>query len=267
MLLVFVGATAAGCLGSLTGLGGGVVIVPMLVLMFGVDVRLAVGASLVAVIATSCGAAGSFLKQGLVNVRVATLLEVATSLGAVVGALASPHLDTRAIVLLFCAVLFYSAWSATREPPPTPPDESPDALAERLGLSVEGPGGYRVHRVPGATGIMLGAGVLSALVGVGSGVVKVVAMDRLMRMPFKASTATSNFMIGVTAAASAGVYMQRGQLRPDLCAPVAVGAALGALLGTRVLLRLKTPTLRLVFAATVAVMGVQLLVRALSGKV
>jgi hypothetical protein len=271
-ILLFAGSLAAGCLGALTGLGGGVVIIPMLVLGFHVDLRYAIGASLVAVIATSSGAAAAFVREGYTNVRVAMLLEVATTAGALLGAYLAGMLRSDVIVYIFAAVLFWSAWNAAREPKPSAVDAQPDPLSARLRLDGEyptarGPVAYRVHRVPAAFLVMLGAGMLSALVGIGSGVVKVLAMDRLMRLPFKVSTTTSNFMIGVTAAASVGVYLHRGQLEPTLCAPVALGAMAGALIGTKVLAKAKVKWLRVVFAVTVAVSGVQLVLRALRGEV
>ncbi len=272
MLAVFAGSLVAGCLGALTGLGGGVVIIPLLVLVFGVDLRYAVGASLVAVIATSSGSAAAYVKEGYTNVRIAMLLEVATTTGALLGAYIAGLIPSLAILYVFIAVLFWSAISSLREHPPVKASDEADTLAGRLRLpgtypTKEGPVHYGVRHVPAGFFVMFGAGVLSALVGIGSGVVKVVAMDRLMRLPFKVSTTTSNFMIGVTAAASAGVYFHRGQLDPVMCGPVALGAVCGSLLGTRVLVKAKTRALRIVFACVVAVMGVQLLIRALTGRV
>lgn len=273
-VLILIGSIAAGCLGALTGLGGGVVVVVLLVLGFGVEMRLAVGASLVAVIATSCSSSASFLRGGYVNLRVGTVLELATALGAVLGAVVSPWLPVRTISLLFCAVLFWSAWQAIRQRTEheSSPDGRRDPLAERLGLdgtvpSKTGVVCYRVERVAAGLVVMLGAGVLSALVGVGGGVVKVLAMDRLMRMPFKASTTTSNLMIGVTAAASAGVYFGRGQIEPMLAAPVALGAIIGAAMGSKLLVIVPVRAVRLVFAMLVIGSGVQLLVRTLMGGV
>lgn len=270
MLAVLAGSIAAGCLGALTGLGGGVVLIPLLVLAFHTDLRYAIGASLVAVIATSSGAAAAFVREGFTNVRVAMLLEVATTAGALAGAALAAYLSAPVIMYIFIGVLFWSAFSALREPRPLPPASAADDLGARLGLAGtyptrDGLRSYGVRRVPAGFAVMLGAGILSALVGVGSGVVKVVAMDRLMRLPFKVSTTTSNFMIGVTAAASAGVYFHRGQIDPVLCGPVALGALIGSLLGARVLVKARTPALRIIFAIVVVIMGVQLLVRTLSG--
>lgn len=268
MALVLVTSLAAGFLGSLTGLGGGVVLIPVLVLGFGVDMRYAVGASLVAVIATSSGAASAFVREGFTNVRVAIVLEVATVAGAIAGAVIAAYLDARLITLIFVAALFYSAFGVLRPPTPQKPGEIPDALAGklRLGSTYPTPSGearYEVSNVPGALGVMFGAGVLSAIVGIGSGIIKVLAMDRLMRLPFKVSTTTSNFMIGVTAAASAGVYFQRGQIEPLMAAPVALGALGGSLVGAKVLPRIKTTWLRRVFAIVVIASGVELLRRTL----
>ncbi len=272
MLAVFAGSLVAGCLGALTGLGGGVVIIPLLVLVFHTDLRYAIGASLIAVISTSSGAAAAYVREGYTNVRIAMILEVATTVGAIVGAAIAGVTNKLVIMYIFIAVLFWSAISSLRESKPLPPADHPDALAARLKLAgtyptKEGPVAYGVQKVPAGMAVMFGAGALSALVGVGSGVVKVVAMDRLMRLPFKVSTTTSNFMIGVTAAASAGVYFHRGQLDPVLCGPVALGAMAGSLLGTRVLVKAKTRALRIVFSLVVAAMGVQLLIRALSGNI
>ncbi|CAG1002859.1 hypothetical protein PHYC_03025 [Phycisphaerales bacterium] len=270
-ILLLASALLGGFLGSLTGLGGGIVLVPLMVLAFGVDLKYAVGASLVAVIATSSGAAAAFVREGYTNVRVAVFLEVATVAGALVGAALAGLLPREAIAIIFGLTALYSAWGAAKPPAPAPPDPSPDALSTRLRLdstypTAHGMTPYRVHRIPGAFVVMIFAGALSALVGVGAGILKVLAMDRLMRLPFKVSTTTSNFMIGVTAAASAGVYFHRGQLEPALCGPVVLGALGGSLVGARVLPRIKTGTLRKIFAVLVALAGAELIRRALMGQ-
>lgn len=269
-LLVLAGSLAAGFFGALTGLGGGVVLIPLLVLGFGVDLRYAIGASLVAVIATSSGAAAAFVKEGFTNVRVAIVLEVATTLGALAGAAIAAYVAKGAIGAIFGVVMIYSAIMALMPPKPHPLEREGDRWSRRLRLdgqypTTSGMESYRVRNVPAGLGVMFFAGILSALVGVGAGVVKVVAMDRLMRLPFKVSTTTSNFMIGVTAAASSGIYLQRGQIDAALCAPVVLGALAGSLVGARVLPRLHTKWLRRIFAAFVAVGGVQMIHRALTG--
>lgn len=259
----------AGFVGALTGLGGGVVLVPLMVLAFGVDLKYAVGASLVAVVATSSGAAAAFVREGFTNIRVAMVLEVATVLGALAGAALAGVAPREAIAVLFGLAALYSAYASAASPP-TDVQRPPDTWSRRLGLdgtcpTPDGPKPYCVGRVPAGLAVMFGAGVLSALVGIGGGILKVLAMDRLMGMPFKASTATSNFMIGVTAAASAGVYFHRGQIEPALAAPVALGALAGSLAGARMLARVRVGPLRLVFAGLVALSGLEVIRRALMG--
>lgn len=271
-LLLFVSALGAGFLGSLTGLGGGIVLIPLLVLAFGVDLRFAVGASLIAVAATSSGAAAAFVREGFTNVRLAILLEVATVGGAFIGAAISGMIPRPAVAVVFGLMALYSAWGAARPGKPHGEDSVPDAVSARLRLdstypTPEGPRPYRVHHVPAGFAMMIFAGVLSALVGIGGGILKVLAMDRIMRLPFKVSTTTSNFMIGVTAAASSGVYFRKGQLEPTLCAPIMLGALGGSLVGARLLSRMKVATLRKVFAGAVALGGAEMIRRAAMGQI
>ena len=209
----------AGLLGSLTGLGGGVVLVPLLTIFFHVDIRYAIGASLVSVIATSSGAAAAYVREGFSNIRIGMFLEIATTIGALSGAYLAGWIPTAALAIIFGVVLLYSAYILRRVRPPELRDLPPDPLATRLRLNGSFPdlGGnrrYNVQHVPAGFGLMFGAGALSGLLGIGSGAVKVLAMDQAMRIPFKVSTTTSNFMIGVTAAASAGVYLSRGYVDP-----------------------------------------------------
>ena len=272
-LLVGLTALAAGFLGALTGLGGGVVIVPTLTLLFGVDIHYAVGASLLAVIATSSGAAAAYVREGFSNIRVGMLLEIATTLGAVGGAFLAGLLPTGAIAVIFGLVLLVSA-GASRRPHRTAPDAGPpDPLAARLRLDSTYPlpdgtrQAYHVRHVPAGFALMGLAGVLSGLLGIGSGAVKVLAMDQAMRLPFKVSTSTSNFMIGVTAAASAGVYLRAGYLDPGLTMPVMLGVLAGAALGSRVLLAAQSRVLRLVFVAVIVVLAVEMLYQGLTGGI
>jgi uncharacterized membrane protein YfcA len=260
----------AGLLGALTGLGGGVVIVPALALLFHIDIRYAIGASLVSVIATSSGAAVSYVRQGLSNVRVGMFLEVATTLGALVGAYLAARVSTHAIGIIFGIVLLYSAWSSFRHQQ----NEMPHArnlLAEKLKLTGDYPTEhgrevYTAQNVPAGFGIMFIAGILSGLLGIGSGAVKVLAMDHAMKLPFKVSTTTSNFMIGVTAAASAGVYLGRGYIAPGLAAPVMLGVLGGSLLGARLLARIRVPILRVVFAVVIVALGVEMIYSGATGR-
>lgn len=270
-LLVAGGSFLAGLLGSLTGLGGGVIVVPMLTLLFGVDIRYAIGASLVSVIATSSGAAAAYLKEGYSNMRVGMFLEIATTVGAVVGAFLATRIPTAAIAIIFGVVLLYSAWSSLASPPEVAaPDTGPLARILRLDghyPTPEGPRAYHVTGVPAGFGLMWIAGVLSGLLGIGSGAVKVLAMDRAMRIPFKVSTTTSNFMIGVTAAASAGIYLHRGYLDPGMAMPVMLGVLAGALLGARILPHAKVRTLRLVFAVAIAAVAIEMILKGAVGKI
>ena len=271
-LLIAAGSFLAGLLGSLTGLGGGVIIVPLLTLVFHVDIRYAIGASLVSVIATSSGAAAAYLKEGYSNIRVGMFLEVATTLGALCGAFLATRIPTAAIAIVFAAVLMYSAWTSIRAEAPVPIHGSTDAIAERLKLDGTYPGesgaiAYHVHRVPLGFGLMYVAGTLSGLLGIGSGAVKVLAMDRAMSIPFKVSTTTSNFMIGVTAAASAGIYLHRGYIDPGLSMPVMLGVLAGALLGARILPGARVRTLRLVFGVAIAAVAVEMMFQALKGRI
>jgi uncharacterized protein len=271
--LLFVGAIAAGGLGALTGLGGGVVIVPLLTLLFGVDLRYAIGASLVSVIATSSGSAAAYVRDGYSNVRIGLFLEIATSFGALVGAALAAFIPTKSLAILFGVVLLYSAFASKPHDEKTsskPPGGR--SLGERLRLNGEFPKGngwqkYAVVRVPLGFAIMLAAGILSGLLGIGSGAVKVLAMDQAMKLPFKVSTTTSNFMIGVTAAASAGVYLKRGYIEPGLAMPVMLGVLIGSLLGARILMKASVGRLRFIFRAVILVLAIEMIYNGLTGKI
>lgn len=270
-LLIWLGSLLAGFLGALTGLGGGIIITPLLALVFGVDIRYAIGAALVSVIATSSGAAAAYVKEGFTNIRIGMFLEIATTVGAVVGASLATRLPTSSLALIFGIVLLYSAYASSRPTAPPSADDRPNRLAEFLKLdstypAIAGLKRYHVRGVPAGFSLMFVAGTLSGLLGIGSGAVKVIAMDRAMRVPFKVSTTTSNFMIGVTAAASAGVYLQRGYIDPGLAMPVMLGVLLGSLLGAQVLARTRTASLRLVFGIVVAVLAVEMIYHGLTGR-
>jgi uncharacterized membrane protein YfcA len=266
-------SAVAGFLGSLTGLGGGVVIVPALALLLGVDVKYAIGASLVSVIATSSGAAAAYVREGFSNIRIGMLLEIATTLGAIAGAILAARVTTHVIAIVFGLVLIQAAYQslfkAEHETGALVPS---DALASRLRLRGDYPvngkrQSYGVRNVPAGFGIMFGAGTLSGLLGIGSGALKVIAMDRAMKIPFKVSTTTSNFMIGVTAAASAGVYLSRGYIDPRVAMPVMLGVLAGAFLGTKVLVRARVRTLRIVFGVVVLALAIEMIVNGSLGKI
>ena len=270
-LLSMAGSLLAGFLGSLTGLGGGVVIVPLLTLGFGVDIRYAIGASLVSVIATSSGAAAAYVKEGFSNIRIGMFLEMATTLGALLGAMLAARIPTAAIAVIFGVVLIYSAYLSLHPPHGQVGLEASDPLAARLRMdssypTLDGPVAYHVHAVPTGFSLMFLAGALSGLLGIGSGAVKVLAMDRAMHIPFKVSTTTSNFMIGVTAAASAGIYLNRGYIDPGLAMPVMLGVLIGSLLGARVLVGARTRWLRITFGAVILVLGFEMIFNGLTGR-
>jgi uncharacterized membrane protein YfcA len=260
----------AGFLGALTGLGGGVVVTPALTVLLGVDFHYAIGASLVSVIATSSGAAAAYVREGFSNIRAGMFLEIATTLGAVAGAHLTTVLPVSSLAVLFGIVLLYSAWhsfqSGNKET--SAPQSDPLAVSLRLEGSYpgrQGPVPYHVAHVKGGFGLMFVAGVLSGLLGIGSGAMKVIAMDQVMRIPFKVSTTTSNFMIGVTAAASAGVYLSRGYIDPRLAMSVVLGVLTGSILGARQLAGAKTRLLRLVFAVVVAVLALEMMYSGIAG--
>jgi uncharacterized protein len=263
LFCISVGASA---LGGALGMASGIFIVPILTTVAGIDVHLAIGASIVSVIACSCGSAAPFLNQRLVNVRLAIVLETATTLGAASGVLLSGPVPVRILYAIFAAVLLVSAWQmlVRRRDADIPVDGKPAAgwgrrldavyLDRNLGCDVA----YRVDRLSMGLGLMYGAGLLSALLGIGSGVLKIPAMDTALRLPIKVSSATSNFMIGVTAAASAGAYFMRGVIVPEIAGPVALGSVVGALLGARLLVFVAPGKLRLAFVAVLLVLAVQM---------
>jgi uncharacterized protein len=246
------------------------VIVPLLALGLGVDLRYAAGASLVAVIATSSGAAATYVREGYTNVRIGMFLEVATTLGAIGGAALAAIAPGSAVALIFGIVLLASVYWSGRPPTAVEEPGPPDWLATLLRLdgtqpTPDGPRPYHVRHVPLGFALMLLAGVLSGLLGIGSGALKVLAMDQAMRIPFKVSTTTSNFMIGVTAAASAGVYLRRGYIDPGLAMPVVLGVLVGSSLGAHLLTRLHPTWLRRLFAVVILALGVQMIYKGLTG--
>ncbi|HUX53569.1 MAG TPA: sulfite exporter TauE/SafE family protein [Williamwhitmania sp.] len=263
-LLIYIGSFFAGLLGSLTGLGGGVVVVPMLTVLFGVDIHFAAGASLISVIATSSGSASAYVKEGYSNIRIGMFLEMATTIGAVAGAMVAGILSANAISIIFAGILVYSAFSSIlrRKGNVTYSDE--DKYAKLLKLKGEYPTGngmerYSVRNVPFGFGLSSLAGVMSGLLGIGGGAIKVIAMDRIMKIPFKVSTTTSNFMIGVTAAASAGIYLKNGFIHAALVMPVMLGVLTGAFLGAKVLTTASSKTLKAVFTVIILVLAFEML--------
>lgn len=272
-LILFLGACLAGFLGSLTGLGGGVVIIPLLTLGFGVDMRYAIGAALVTSIASSSGAAAAYIKEGITNVRIGMFLEIATTTGAVGGAIVAMYLDKMYIAIIFGCVLIFSAIRSISKK-----DDNIDYAApgDKLGATLKLNGSYptrdgqvvkyNVHNVVGGYLLMSLAGVLSGLLGIGSGALKVLAMDSTMKIPFKVSTTTSNFMVGVTAAASAVIYLQRGYIDPGLAMPIVVGVLLGAFFGSRILPKTNVKKLRLLFSVVIFFLALSMMYNGITGK-
>lgn len=260
-------AIFAGGIGSMLGLGGGIIIVPALTLLFGVEIHYAVAASAVSIIATSTGASVAYLKDRLTNTRVAMLLQVGTTVGALTGALVAAMMDSRYLFILFGVLMSYSAYSMYRARKTELPEEvEADSLSRRLRLA----GAYYdqvlgrevaynvTHTLPGVS-LMYVSGALAGMLGIGGGAFKVLAMDQVMRMPIKVSTATSNFMIGVTACASSLIYFLQGQIQPAIAGPVALGVLAGSLIGTRLMVRMKGSTLRVVFVPVLVIVAVQMI--------
>jgi uncharacterized membrane protein YfcA len=271
-LIILIGSYFAGLLGSLTGLGGGFVIIPLLTLLLHVDIHYAIGASLVSVIATSSGSAAAYVREGITNIRLGMFLEIATTAGAMTGAILAVYIPTHYIAILLGVILIFSAIMSLRKKAEHIVEHK-NQWAEKLKLNssyptAQGTVNYSVTKVGGGFFMMLFAGVLSGLLGVGSGALKVLAMDTIMRIPFKVSTTTSNFMIGVTAAASAVVYLQRGYIDPGISMPVVVGVLLGALSGSKILVHTQSSGwLRWVFAIVVTFLASEMIYNGVIGKI
>jgi len=269
-LILLLGAFLAGLAGSLTGLGGGVVVIPLLTLGFNIDIRYAIGAALVASIATSSGSASAYVKEGITNMRLGMFLEIATTVGAVIGAAIAIYMPTNVIAVIFGMVLIFSAAMTLRKKY----DHSVvkgSMTAEKLKLNgsyptKDGQVEYELTNIMGGFSIMSLAGVLSGLLGIGSGALKVLAMDSVMRVPFKVSTTTSNFMIGVTAAASAVVYLQRGYIDPGIAFPVIIGVLVGATTGAKLLQRMNVKVLRIIFSIAITIVALNMMYNGFNHK-
>jgi len=268
LLFIFAGSIAAGLLGSLLGLGGGILIVPLLTLVFKLPIQYAIGASIVSVIATSSGAAAAYVRDHMTNMRIGMFLEIATTTGAICGAFIAGLVSSTLLFIVFGLVLLVSVvpliFKLGEE---LPQHVKNDRLAKTLSLSSTYPDArlgvvaYEATNTSWGFGMMYVAGLVSGLLGVGSGTFKVLAMDTFMRLPMKVSTTTSNFMIGVTGAASAGIYFARGDVLPLVSAPVALGVLLGALVGVRILTKLSNRVLRLIFIPIIVIISLQMVLR------
>ena len=270
-LILLLAAYCAGLLGSLTGLGGGVVIIPVLTLGFGVDFHYAIGAALVSSIATSSGSGSAYVKEGMTNVRLGMFLEIATSIGAVCGAAVAIYLNNNIIAVIYgCVLLLTAAMQQRRKSDHDGVKGSEMARRLRLyGTFPQKDGSlkhYELLHVGGGFSVMYVAGVLSGILGIGSGVLKVLAMDAMMKVPFKVSTTTSNFMMGVTACASAVIYVQRGIIEPGLACPVMIGVLLGALTGARLLKQMNVKVLRQIFCVAITLVALNMIWQGMVGQ-
>ncbi len=271
VLLIFIGSLVAGLVGSLVGLGGGVLIVPMLTLLFGFPISFAIGASIISVIATSSGAAAAYVRDHLTNLRIGMFLEIGTTLGAISGAFIAGLLAPKVLSAIFGIILLVSAAPLVfKIGEELPQGVKNDRWADKLALASSYPDHklgrdvpYQVTRTPIGLAMMYVAGLISGLLGIGSGTFKVVAMDTLMRLPLKVSSSTSNLMIGVTAAASAGIYFSRGDIPPLVAAPVALGILIGALIGARLLAYLSNKVLRIIFVPVIVIAALEMILRSL----
>lgn len=264
ILILFFGAVAAGLLGSLTGLGGGVVIIPLLTLGFGIPMHYAIGASLVSVIGTSSGAAAAFVKEGFTNVRIGMFLEIATTTGAIIGAMISGILNPNVIGIIFASILILTVILNLRKKPDHQEPLIKGSLEDKLQLHGTFPDhgiikDYSARNTVSGFLMMVFAGVMSGLLGIGSGALKVLAMDNMMRLPFKVSTTTSNFMIGVTAVASSLIYFQRGEIIPVIVAPVLIGVVLGSYIGSKTLIVSQTKKLKIIFGVVVTILSMYMM--------
>lgn len=269
MLLVGV---FAGTLGALLGLGGGMIVTPILVIGFNIPIHYAIGASIVAVIATSSGASIAYLKDDMLNLRVAMLLEIFTTIGALIGAICAGFFAPIWLNFLFGVLLVYQSYRMWRKLHTHNQAElvaHSDPLANKLQLNatyydkaLNQNIDYRVENIPGGAVVMLWAGLASGLLGIGSGMFKVFAMDGVMKMPLKPASATSNLMMGVTAAASALAYFFNGTIRADIAVPIALGIVLGATIGARIMPHVPAKRLRQLFIPVVGIAGLQLLLKA-----
>ncbi len=267
LLIAFALSIVAGTVGALLGLGGGIIVVPTLTLLLGIDIRLAIGASIVAVIATSSGAAATYLRDEVSNLRLGMFLETSTAAGALIGAIVGGLVDPGWLYIAFALVLLGGAAAMWRHTDARTPVAGSDDLADRFALHGtlrERDGSvtrYAVRRTRLGLAVSGAAGVISGLLGVGGGIIKVPLMHLAMGVPMRAATATSNLMIGVTAAASASVFLTRGQVDPVIVAPVMLGVVIGARIGARLLPFARGSQLRAAFTVVLVIVAVQMIQR------
>lgn len=271
-IILFLGAVTAGIIGSLSGLGGGIVVIPLLTILLGVDLHYAIGAALVSVIATSSGSAAAYVREGITNMRLGMFLEIATTAGAVAGALIATVAPSSYIAVIFGGALIFSAVNSLRKKEEHVVKES-SSLALKLNLPSTYPVkkgeevAYGTKNVIGGFSMMGLAGMMSGLLGIGSGAFKVIAMDTIMKIPFKVSTTTSNFMMGVTALASSVIYIQKGYIEPGICLPVMIGVLIGAMIGSKILMVADPKKLRVFFAFIILFLAINMIYNGIKGNI
>lgn len=275
VVYLFLWALLAGVVGSLVGIGGGLILTPVMTIIFDIEIKYAIAASIVAVIATSSGASINFLKDKISNVKIALFLEIFTSAGAVIGALLTGVLPESVLYILFSFILMNSLYSMLKKANfiKTIKKERvsrEDSLAEYLEFNSSYYDKaenreiiYTAKNIKKASGVMLGAGLASGLLGIGSGVFKVMALDQYMNLPIKVSTATSNFMMGVTATASALIYFFNGDINPYIAAPVALGTLIGANVGAKIMQKINSHYIRLLMLVILVITIVNMLLKGL----
>ncbi|WP_220751911.1 sulfite exporter TauE/SafE family protein [Apilactobacillus xinyiensis] len=266
----------AGIAGAILGLGGGIIVTPILTLLFGLDIKYAIGASIIVVIATSSGSTIAYLKDEVLNLRVAMFLEIATTIGAISGALLTGILSPKYLYILFGLLLVFSAYNMVKkllQKNSNVKEVTNDRIATQLKLNgsyydkaAKKQVNYNVQNVPGGFIVMFGAGLASGLLGIGSGAFKVIAMDTFMKMPLKPSSATSNLMMGVTAAASATVYFFNGSILPYIAVPLALGILLGSVIGSRIMQVLPAKWIRAIFVPVLFYIGINMLLQGFGVK-
>ncbi|MFD1470859.1 sulfite exporter TauE/SafE family protein [Companilactobacillus mishanensis] len=271
MLLYIIIGLAAGCLGAVLGIGGGMIITPILTVMMGLDIKYAIGASIISVIATSSGSTIAYLKDDMLNLRVAMFLEIATTVGAIMGALLVGAFSSTFLYVLFGFFLLYSTYNMIRKLMSKKGEAvytEQNSTVQKLKLAdsyydkaEQKQVDYSLKNIPGGFIMMWAAGLASGLLGIGSGAFKVIAMDTIMKMPLKPSSATSNLMMGVTAAASATVYFFNGSIKPDIAGPLAIGVLVGATIGARLMQVLKPKVIRMIFVPIIFYMGLQMVLK------
>lgn len=271
-VLVFLVSLVAGVLGALTGLGGGIVIIPALVLLFKVNIHYAMGASLISVIATSSGTSAAYLKEGYTNIRIGIFLESGAVIGALVGAYLVSFFPTSILAIILGVVLIFSAYFSLKKKESKVKEKTthPWAIALQLNGSYptqQGMKPYQVQNVPLGLSLLTLAGLISGLLGIGAGALKVLAMDLSMGLPYKVSTTTSNFIIGITATVSSGIYLARGYVDPLITFPVLIGVVIGAYCGAKLLTKVATKTLRLIFVCVIFLIAIQMIYKGIMGQI